>query len=107
MCSLLAGRTLPVPAYVEGEPGGMSTLMKLLEDFYSLQDAAREDGDYEGSHVYDVAVDLADGMSKGVLSSVWLRQALQRNADSFEGAEATAYGIAVMLVDEYLAARHS
>lgn len=84
--------------------------MKLLEDFYSLQDAAREDGDYEGSHVYDVAVDLADGMSKGVLSSVWmpqLRQVLQRNADSCEGAEATAFNLAVMLVDEYLAARHS
>lgn len=84
----------------------MSTLMKLLDEFYSLQEAAREDQDYEGAHVYDVAVDLADGLSKGRSGAVWLphlRVALQANADSCEGAEATAYQLAVMVTDQYLA----
>lgn len=84
----------------------MSTLMKLLDVFYSLQEAAREEEDYLGSHVYDVAVDLADGLSKGLPTSTWLprlRLVLLENADKCVGAERDAYLLAVLAVDEHLA----
>lgn len=50
----------------------MSTLMKLLDALYAERDDAIAHDRYVEALAYDITVDLADGLSKGVSARVWL-----------------------------------